>query len=117
MPAVITVDQNQLGVWYRVNFPSGEYYIVGVEPVTPGVGREVFQTLNENYTLVFMMYPERKSQAFMEGIAYSADSIITQMGVNARTASFLESILFALTLIQPADYILELAQSWYERNQ
>lgn len=114
MATIVTVGQNQAGFWYRFNFPSGEYYIIGVEPCTPEMGRDVAQTLNENYALIIMLYPVKTVGAFLEGVGVSAGYVAQEMRTSDRASSFIAAIIQSLTLVRPADDLVDLANAWYE---
>ena len=108
--------EDYLTVHYRLEFPDGERYAFAVEPVSPDVGRQIYGSINENYSFIIITYPERSVYPFLQGIQPQPDFIKDKMGVSDRTASFLSAIMSTLTFVVPADTLQDVADGWYQRN-
>jgi len=109
----IRTSQNNIVVFYDLAFDNGLRVIITASPLSPETGREILGNYTEEYTMIGLQQPAKRSYPFLRGIPMGADYIAAQLDIEEPIKSLVAKLMPRLTILDLPDLILLDAEIWY----
>lgn len=109
----LKVDQNDVTVLYRFEFPNGLTVVLLSSPLSPEAGREVLGAFTEDYTLIGLLQPAGKTYPILRDVRISEAYIREVLACEPPVSSLLFELMPQLTSLDVPDLIEARAERWY----